>query len=175
MKNLKPGTTDFPWPTIEFSALRASGFMRQCKGIAYGYGSKAPFHGAVPHKDFTSIDCSGFVREMLWVATPADKRIDIVDGSFNQHRQIREAGFKVSSPDSAKARDGVLRIAFLNPEDGTNGVGHVALVLNGQTYESCGGFGVCRRTWTGKRWQAKCHVYVLDNMAAYALNPEIKG
>lgn len=107
---------------------------------------------------FHAVDCSGYTRWLIWHASSG--RVTFVDGSAQQHEQAEHAGFKRSSVEAGKMRDGALRIAFLSPEDG-GGVGHVALLLNGSTIESHGHHGPDSREWTGEGWQAKTAVYVL--------------
>jgi cell wall-associated NlpC family hydrolase len=154
-------TTPTVYPSVPLDEQKIRDLVADCvrAGVRYGLGSKAPSLTAVPGRDFKRIDCSGFVRWVLYQAS--GKTLNFKDGSVQQHEWIKEHGFKVSDVASGKLKDGRVRIAFLTPTDG-GGVGHVVLILNGKTAESCGGIGPCRRDWTGKGWQKKAHVYILE-------------
>lgn len=146
---------------IAIDAIKA--FLQACRdaGVTYGRkaGNKVPFHGARPGIDFKHVDCSGFVREAVW--RPTTPHLNIIDGSVRQHDWIRSSGFERSTRADTLQRDGVIRIAFLRPQDSPSGIGHVAFVHDAFTIESHGGVGPNSRPWTGAGWQAKAHVYVL--------------
>ncbi len=152
---------------LDIGAARA--FLDACMNssprVTYGPrpGAKVPFHGATPGRDFRTVDCSGFVREAIWRAT--NPRLNFKDGSVVQHDWIRTQGFTKGTPEAAMLHDGVVRIAFLRPQNSPSRIGHVALVHNGQTLESHGGVGPDSRTWTKSGWQAKAFVYVLTKPA----------
>ena len=96
---------------------------------------------------FKESDCSGFVRWLVHEATEGVTTMP--DGSYHQANWCIKQGFKkVAYKQSACMRDDRLRIAFIAPN--SEGVGHVWLIFNGQTMESCGGRGVCRRPWSNK-------------------------
>lgn len=155
-----------PVMPLEFSLARA--FLDACMNsnprVTYGLGKKVPFHGATPGSDFKRVDCSGFVRELIWRAT--NPRLNFKDGSVVQHDWIRAQGFTKSTKEAAMASDNAIRIAFLRPQDAPSGVGHVALVHNGRTLESHGGTGPNSRAWTISGWQSKTSVYLLTNPAS---------
>lgn len=146
---------------IDIDAVKE--FLQACRsaGVSYGskIGNKVPFHGARPGKDFKFVDCSGFVREAIWRATTP--HLNFIDGSVRQHDWIRGEGFERSSVADAKGRDGIVRIAFLKPQDSPKRIGHVAIVHNASTIESHSGIGPNSRPWNGTSWQAKAFVYVL--------------
>lgn len=150
-------------PTIPLDVSKARAFLDACTHAAprvgYGLGAKVPFHGAVPGQDFKTVDCSGFVREVIWRAT--DPHRNFPDGSVVQHDWIRDRNFARSTPDAALQQDGIVRIAFLRPQDSSNRIGHVVLVHNARTLESHGGTGPDSRAWTKAGWQGKTFVYVL--------------
>lgn len=156
-------------PSVGFDVAKARDFLSACMTssprVAYGLGKKVPFHGAKPGKDFTQIDCSGFVREAIRLAT--NPRVNFPDGSVVQHDWIRDHGFTRSTVAAASKDDDVLRIAFLRPQDSPSNIGHVVLVWRGRTMESHGGTGPNARDWTGKGWQAKAFVYVLAENGAF--------
>ncbi|ACA15295.1 peptidase S8 and S53 subtilisin kexin sedolisin [Methylobacterium sp. 4-46] len=147
-----------------FDLARARAFLDACRTarprVTYGLGQKVPFLDAVPGRDFTQVDCSGFVRQVVRLATTPSLRFP--DGSVNQHQWARARGLETSSVAEGRATDDVVRIAFLRPQDaGRKRIGHVVLIANGETLESHGGVGPDSRPWTGTGWQAKAFVYVL--------------
>ncbi|MBV8566409.1 MAG: hypothetical protein JO273_13230, partial [Methylobacteriaceae bacterium] len=156
---------------VSFDLSRAQAFLAACMSanprVAYGLGKKAPWLGAVPGRDFTQIDCSGFVREAVRLSTAPT--LQFPDGSVVQHDWVRAHGFERSSIADAKASDGVVRIAFLRPQDSGEGIGHVVLVAEGKTIESHGHVGPDARAWTGTDWQAKAFVYVFARDGRLAL------
>ncbi|WP_315778808.1 MULTISPECIES: chitosanase [unclassified Bradyrhizobium] len=164
-----------PAPLLTLDMNAAWSFLQACMTsrprVTYGLGKKVPFLGAVPGRDFTQVDCSGFVREALRRATSPALRFP--DGSVNQHDWIRAQGFAKSTVAAATQSDGLVRIAFLRPQDTSSHIGHVVLISGGKTLESHGGgVGPDSRPWTGASWQASTFVYVLahdhDTVAAIA-------
>lgn len=153
--------------TLPIDIEAAFGFLDSCMHssprVEYGLGAKIHPHGAVPGRGFTRVDCSGFVREAIWRAT--SPHFNFPDGSVVQRDWVVDQGFQRSSPDEALLHDGVIRIAFLRPQEAPppRHIGHVALVYNARTLESHGGFGPNSRSWTKTGWQAKAFVYVLNN------------
>lgn len=126
----------------------------------YGFGDKAKDLDVQLSDKGKRIDCSGYVRLMFWKLC----KILIPDGSWAQGKWFDKQGFKVSSPESAKLKDGILRVAVLPVTK--DHPGHVLFVYNGRTYESKPGTGPSSRPWTGTRWQAKCKVWVVSRMNA---------
>jgi hypothetical protein len=127
--------------------------------VTYGLGAKAK-HGAKPGKDFQKIDCSGFVRELIWRSTSPS--FNFPDGSVVQHQWLRDNGFAHSTPADARSADDIVRIAFLRPQDTSSGIGHVVIIYRGMTLKSHGGVGPDSRPWTATGWQASTYVYVLS-------------
>jgi chitosanase len=156
-------------PTLKLDMVRVRAFLQACETstprVTYGLGKKVPFLGAVPGRDFTKIDCSGFVREALRLAT--NPPLAFPDGSVNQHDWIRAHGFTRSTVSAALQSDGTVRIAFLRPQDTSSHIGHVVLIAGARTFESHGGVGPDSRAWTGAGWQAKTFVYILAPDAAH--------
>jgi len=128
--------------------------------VTYGLGAKVPFHGAVPGADFTKVDCSGFVREAIRLAT--NPQVAFPDGSVVQHDWVRSKGFLRVPIADGGLNDNRVRIAFLRPQDSPSHIGHVVLISGGRTFESHGGVGPDTRAWTGQGWQAKAFVYRLN-------------
>lgn len=122
--------------------------------IAYGLGSKpsrlslSPAELVADRAPPAGIDCSGFVRWILYRASGG--KVKIPDGSWNQRDHFRELARRASLPASPYAtcglHDGVLRVAGFTKSERVS-VGHIWLVHDGQTAESHGGKGVNRRPW----------------------------
>jgi subtilisin family serine protease len=154
-----------------FDLARAKAFLEACRTshprVTYGLGMKVPFHGAIPGRDFTQVDCSGFVREAIRLAT--NPSAPFPDGSVVQHDWVRAHGFEKSTVAAGAASDGAIRIAFLRPQDAASHVGHVVLIADGRTLESHSHVGPDSRKWDGQGWQAKAFVYVLAREAQFSM------
>jgi hypothetical protein len=129
--------------TIKIDKARLMRFHNAADGVVkYHLGSK-PKIGAMPGA-FHISDCSGYVRALLAFAT--SNEVTPPDGSWYQQEWCKKQEFKATDYHTVAALgDNRLRIAFINASKGK--VGHVWLLLNGQTLECCGGKGVCRRPW----------------------------
>jgi hypothetical protein len=151
-------------PLLRLDLAKAKAFLSACEHstprVTYRLGAKVPFLGAVPGRDFTEVDCSGFIREMIRLSTTPTAAFP--DGSVVQHDWIRSKGFEKASVADGLKDDGVIRIAFLRPQDTSSKVGHVLLLSAGMTLESHSGVGPDSRRWTGTGFQAKMLVYVLS-------------
>ena len=148
--------------TISIDGEKLIACMEKCQAanVTYGLGSKAPSLSASPGKSFKRIDCSGFVRWAVYQASPVGARCVMPDGSVNQADWADAQGFKKSTVDACLLKDGRIRLAQWK---NAGGVGHICLVLNGETLESHGAKGPDRRPWSlGVGWMAACHVWVLD-------------
>lgn len=150
-------------PTVvEIDIAKAQTFLKACMAsnprVRYGLGKKAR-PGGIPGRDFTAIDCSGFVREAIRRSTNLGSRFP--DGSVVQHDWVKANRFERVDRGQAALADGAVRIAFLSPGDSPSGIGHVVLLHGGRTLESHGGVGPDTRSWTGASWQAKSSVYLL--------------
>ncbi len=166
-------------PTLKLDMSRVRAFLQACETstprVTYGLGKKVPFLGAVPGRDFTKVDCSGFIREALRLATTPPMAFP--DGSVNQHDWIRAQGFAKSTVSAALQSDSLVRIAFLRPQDTSSHIGHVVLVAGAKTLESHGGVGPDSRTWTGAGWQASTFTFLppirppLQQAAALCFRP----
>lgn len=152
-------------PTLAIDIATADNFLQSCMTstprVTYGLGAKISPHGALPGSGFKKVDCSGFVRELIWRST--SPHFNFPDGSVVQHDWIKDKGYQLSNRADASLQDGKIRIVFLRPQDVASHIGHVALVHNGKTLESHGGVGPDTRDWTNTGWQAKTHVYILKN------------
>ena len=86
-----PPSIGFMYPTLAVSQTRLVDLHQKvvASGCRYELGAKVA--GSVPIGRFHLVDCSGYVRRLL-----AEFGIEIKDGSFNQHEQVRELGFKKS-------------------------------------------------------------------------------
>lgn len=112
--------------------------------IHYSLGAKAPHLNCSP-SEITAIDCSGFVRYLIYQLTG----MTIRDGSYNQHDWcIAQRLPQAEYDDDASSSDCILRIAFIVPSR-QHHIGHVWLILNGMTLESHGHTkGPDRRPWS---------------------------
>jgi len=141
------------WDQFLVNRSRLVALTNACiqRGVTYRYGSKPAWPVMPPNSPhmFARIDCSGFVGWLLTNAMGFDGLW--ARGSVEQREWIEPKGFKVSTPDAGMLRDGAVRIAFLPPGP-WRPVGHVVLILDGQTLESCGSRGVCRRNWGSEDW-----------------------
>lgn len=114
--------------------------------VSYGLGSKASL--TTEPKDVKKIDCSGFVRYLLYKAT--DGQVKMPDGSWHQNKWCDDNGFaKVDYAAEAGLNDSWLRLGYFPKKKGM-AAGHIWFVLNGQTIESHGGKGPNRREWDTK-------------------------
>ena len=153
---------------LNMSKVRA--FLQACMTstprITYGLGKKVPSLSSVPGRDFTQVDCSGFVRQALRLGT--NPPVTFPDGSVVQHDWVDKQGFAKSTPAAALLSDGLVRIAFLRPQDTSSHIGHVVLIASAKTLESHGGVGPDSRAWTATNWQGSTFVYILarDSSAA---------
>jgi hypothetical protein len=149
--------------TVQLDITAALEFLKACMEanprVGYQLGAKVPFAGAVPGKDFKYVDCSGFVREVIRRAQTIS--LGFPDGSVVQHDWVRAHRFAATDVEAGKNEDGLVRIAFLRPQDSPSKIGHVALIYNARTLESHGGVGPNARNWTGVGWQALARLYVL--------------
>lgn len=151
-----PATMAIDWSKVQ-------NFLQACRtaGVGYALGAKVPDDNSVPGTDFTSVDCSGFVRAALRRST--DPPVPFPDGSVVQQDWVKAQGYASGTIADGMLADGKVRIAFLNPQDSPQGIGHVVLVCNGLTAESHGGVGPDARPFDGTGWQAKANVYLLTN------------
>src|SRR6185437_7028102 len=151
--------------TLDMGKVRA--FLQACMNstprVTYGLGKKIPSLSSVPGRDFTQVDCSGFVRQALRLGTSPP--VAFPDGSVVQHDWVDKQGFAKSTPAAALQSDGLVRIAFLRPQDTSSHIGHVVLISGARTLESHGGVGPDSRAWTATSWQASTFVYVLAGAA----------
>lgn len=143
----------WPWDRFLVNRRRLVNLTQACidLGVRYHYGSKPAWPILPPTSAhmFGRIDCSGFVGWLLANAMGFDGLW--AKGSVEQHDWIAAQGFKASSISAGMEKDGAVRIAFLPPGK-WRAVGHVVLILDGQTLESCGSRGVCRRNWGSEDW-----------------------
>ena len=110
--------------------------------VRYKLGAKLAL-GSEPSPNTRTVDCSGYVRWLLYGATLGQTAMP--DGSWNQQAWVREQGFEEVPYSDCARRDGRLRIAFINPRK--RKVGHVWLCISASTIESWGGHGAGRRSW----------------------------
>lgn len=136
---LVPPTQSYPWHSLPLDSTRLRRYLASCvaHGVDYELGAKAGDLLAVP-PDYAAIDCSGWVRAAVAVAT--EGRTILPDGSVNQNDWCAAHGLKRSSYAVCRLADGLTRIGFVRPSS-QHPVGHVYLCRNGRTLESWGGHG----------------------------------
>lgn len=166
--SLDPPTPSFPWPTAPLNVRDLTSYLAKCEWLSIGYelGAKAHNLTALP-PDYRDIDCSGWVRAAVAVATGG--RTIMPDGSVVQHEWCEKMGLKKSGILALLLADGYTRIAFIVPSR-EHPVGHVLLVRNRQTLESWGGNGPGSRSIMahislGVLQQAIGAVYILGGKA----------
>lgn len=158
MPGLKPATGDWAWPWLDMDVDLLLELARKTEkpGNQYKLGGKAPSLDATAAEiNEIGIDCSGYFRWLI----ARTSGMYVPDGSMNQRDWLDQAGFKPTSIDAGKLKDGVVRAAYMKPLP--KGVGHIALVHDGMTIESSGKRGPGRRAWDGQGWQSRCILWVL--------------
>jgi hypothetical protein len=161
---------------VDLNSLERDFAQLERQGVAYGLGAKAEgytYKGrqwnpnstrklSTPVSTIEHLDCSGFVRYLLYRAT--DAKLEIPDGSQNQREWCEQQAaakllHKVSKYENTnkyltKER---LFIAFIKPwTNGCGEIGHVWLVGQfnkdsfAETMESFGGHGVGSRLWNAR-------------------------
>jgi len=153
-------TQGYPWYSLPLDPERLSRYLGTClaHGVGYELGGKAHDLRAIP-PDYHAIDCSGWVRAAVAVAT--EGKVTMPDGSVVQNDWCVSRGLKRSDFAGACLRDGLTRIGFIRA-GGFHPVGHVYLVQNGRTLESFGGHGPGSRPVTTHVLSAETtDVYVL--------------
>jgi len=162
---LLPPTEGYPWHSLPLDPERLTRYLGAClaQGVGYELGAKAHDLGAVP-PDYHAIDCSGWVRAAVAVATngnPNKAPVILPDGSVCQNDWCAAHDLKRSDFAGCRLRDGLTRIAFIRAST-ERPVGHVYLVRNGRTLESFGGHGPGSRPVTTHVLSAETtDVYVL--------------
>ncbi|MDQ2799719.1 MAG: hypothetical protein M3Y13_08770 [Armatimonadota bacterium] len=157
---LLPPTEGYPWHSLPLDPERLTRYLGTCmaQGVGYELGAKADDLTAVP-PDYHNIDCSGWVRAAVAVAT--DGKVILPDGSVVQNDWCAAQGLKRSEYAACRLADGLTRIAFIRAS-GFHPIGHVYLVRNGRTLESWGGHGPGSRPVTTPVLRAETtDVYVL--------------
>ncbi len=157
---LLPPTQGYPWYSAPLDPERLRRYLASCQahGVGYELGAKAGDLEAVP-PDYTAIDCSGWVRAAVAVAT--EGRTILPDGSVVQNEWCAAQGLKRSTWSACRLQDGLTRIAFIRPNRFRT-VGHVYLTRLGRTLESWGGHGPGSRAVTTHILSAETtDVYVL--------------
>jgi hypothetical protein len=153
-------TEGYPWHSLPLDPERLTRYLGTClaHGVGYELGAKAHDLRAIP-PDYHTIDCSGWVRAAIAVAT--EGRVTMPDGSVVQNDWCAAQGLKRNDFASCRLRDGLTRIAFIRA-NGFHPIGHVYLVRNGRTLESFGGHGPGSRPVTTHVLSAETtDVYVL--------------
>ena len=127
-----------------FQLMNWTDALMKDKHIKYQLGAK-PALSARP-EDITRSDCSGFVRYLI--CNSSSRTINFGGGgggTWWQNKWCRDQSLEVVNYDTAREMDGLLRVAFMH--GGGGHIGHVWLILSGQTIECHGGVGADRRAW----------------------------
>lgn len=130
-------------PSINARALQTISHRMMVLGMHYGLGSKISLSTPVEQCRGKRIDCSGFVRYIIYHST--DEHLAIPDGSFNQKAWIQTRAPLVSYHDVGSDMASLF-IAFISPTP-SHRIGHVWMIRGGVTYESHGGVGPNSRRW----------------------------
>lgn len=157
---LLPPTEGYPWHSAPLDPERLRRYLATCQahGVGYALGAKADDLLSVP-PDYDAIDCSGWVRAAIAVAT--EGRTVLPDGSQAQNDWCAAQGLKRSGWAACRLQDGLTRIAFIRPGPHRS-VGHVYLCRLGRTLESWGGHGPGSRPVT-------THVLCAETTDVYVL------
>ncbi len=157
---LLPPTQGYPWHSAPLDPEKLRLYLAVCvaRGIGYKLGAKADDLAAEP-PDYEAIDCSGWVRAAIAVATQG--RTILPDGSVNQNDWCAAQDLKRSMFAACRLQDGLTRMAFIRPSE-LHPIGHVYLCRNGRTSESWSGHGPGSRLITTHVLSAETtDVYVL--------------
>jgi hypothetical protein len=127
--------------TIEYSRLIDVSNQLMDGHVKYSYGAKAALDKEP--SDVTALDCSGFSRYLLYKAS--NTAIVLPNGSANQKVYCDNQKLTKVEYSTCGEKDGWLRIGFLAKNGSVPG--HVWLILDSLTLESCGDKGPTRRPW----------------------------
>lgn len=160
--NILPASDGYAWPSLALDPNKIVALTESLMGeVVYGLGAKIHPLSTMDPGDVGAVDCSGFVRWALFHALGQPEDFDFPDGSVQQHEWVGLKGFKETVFEAGELDDGAVRIAFLDPRDTSEHIGHVMLITGGKTCESHGGVGPDRRDWGSVGWMRRCSVYVL--------------
>lgn len=163
---VQKGTATYPYPWLKLSGEKLAALLRSeiSVGTSYGLGSKiSPLSLQATDADWPGeVDCSGEFRWLLFHALGQPEHFDIPDGSVNQREWVEEQQFKPSTWQDACNFDGYIRVGFLEPQDTSEGIGHVWLVFMGKTIESHGSTGPASRMLSSTAILHTPHYWVLS-------------
>jgi hypothetical protein len=161
---------DTLYHALPIDLAKADEYLAECERLKIGYhmmhSPNDPITGKTPSghlADFPPAyrysDCSNFIRSLIAYATSGlpGGAIVIPDGSVNQHDFFANNKFKPTEYDNCALIDGHLRVAFLEPGDTSEHIGHVWFARNGRTLECYGGHGPGSRAWDAPIL-THCHV-----------------
>jgi len=153
----------FPLLSVDWTRFEAYEAATVNSGIRYGFGAKDPNAGAWP-VDYTSIDCSGYVRAILAYATSQQTVANgMPDGSFLEADWFKAQGFKEVDYSTVPDWNSRLLCGVHRPGGrGGDSIGHIWLVIHGHTIESYGGHGPGTHAWDSSWYVESCdECYVL--------------
>ena len=156
------------YPSFAIDAGKMLAIVKDCRvrGTKYGLGAKSHDLNSSP-LDAPAIDCSGFLRYLLFKATGGT--LLIPDGSTNQNDWAASQGLKhygKANYGNCENHDGFLRLCFCRAS-ASEPIGHVWLCYNGMTLESHASIGPSSRAWdTPVLSRIVTDCYVLCHIAA---------
>lgn len=166
MSIILAGTPAYPHPWLNLSGEKLSALLRSeiAAGTHYHLGAKInPLSLQATDPDWPgAVDCSGEFRWLLFHALGQPAHFDVPDGSVNQRVWVEDQRFKPSSWQEACGLDGYVRVGFLEPQDTSEGIGHVWLVFMGKTIESHGSTGPASRMLKNTKILHTPHYWVLS-------------
>lgn len=102
--------------------------------VLYGYGDKAnPL--SQDSANISKLDCSGFTQFCCFRSA----RITIPEGSVEQHEWAQSNLKSVPLVEARAERTNTVYQCFIVPSSVNNNIGHTYFMMNGSTFESCGG------------------------------------
>jgi hypothetical protein len=96
------------------------------------------------------VDCSGYVRAILWYATFGGIS-PLPDGSYMEEGFFVSHGLKPTAFANCQNSDGFVRVCVHLPNgNGGDPIGHIWLAVHGHSIESYGGHGPGQRPWNSR-------------------------
>ncbi len=150
------------FPRVKLDRKKLVEYVNACMDadVKYGLGSKDLTPRSTLPIDFKRIDCSGFLREIIFHASGLKALIP--DGTWVQRDWFERMGYKESSFENTLLKDEYVRICF-KISKGKGDIGHTWLTYKGKSYESHSGRGPGVRDAATPSLKKICqYVYVLD-------------
>ena len=150
-------------------ASKLPALLREMVGWSYGLGCKI-IPPSLQGTDLmgtsedgihvTKVDCSGFVQWAIYHLTAGT--LQILDGtSTDQYNEFQSSGYSECTVEDGHLTDGILRLAYLSPENTSDDIGHILLICDGMTYESRGSVGPSTQQWGAQGYHRLMKLLVL--------------